>query len=277
KPNLFPSPRQPSAMCCASSGSRTLTLTCSVTWRAVARPRGFTSASTPGLSKRSLNSVSCPVRDPVRWCPCPPRSYPRFGVSGPRSPPPPVSFFAHAQRTPQGRSSARQREGSPVNHNRYEPAASVPRRRRSGCAVMGCGVVVVALLSIIALVGFLVADFTGNSPIKANRLPIPDDVPPAAAAPAPDIDIHQPGRTANQLARWARGQVSETNSPCQALIAYGNAENIARQTRPECGLRWNTLAGLGFVETKHGSYAGWTLRGTKLNDQGTADPKIFGP
>src|SRR5699024_150536 len=114
-------------------------------------------------------------------------------------------------------------------------------------------------------------------PIKANRLPIPDDVPPAAAAPAPTIDIHQPGRTANQLARWARGQVSETNIPYQALIAYGNAENIARQTKPECRLSWNTLAGLGFVETKHGSYAGWTLRGTKLNDQGTADPKIFGP
>lgn len=164
-----------------------------------------------------------------------------------------------------------------MNHDRYEPAAAVPRRRRSGCAVMGCGVVVVALLSIIALVGFLVAAFTGNSPIKANRLPIPDDVPPAAAAPAPTIDIHQPGRTANQLARWARGQVSETNIPYQALIAYGNAENIARQTKPECRLSWNTLAGLGFVETKHGSYAGWTLRGTKLNDQGTADPKIFGP
>lgn len=142
---------------------------------------------------------------------------------------------------------------------------------------LGCGFVVVSLLSIIALVGFLVAAFNGSSPLQANRLPIPDDVPPAAAEPAPNIDLNKPGRTADQLARWARGQVSETNIPYQALIAYGNAENIARQTRPECGLSWNTLAGLGYVETKHGSHSSLPFRGTKLNENGTADPKIFGP
>ena len=144
-------------------------------------------------------------------------------------------------------------------------------------SVLGCGGVMISLLVIIGLVGFLIAGFNNSEPTRSSRLPIPDNVPPAAATPAPNIDIHQPGRTAESLARWARGQAKHTGIPYQAVIAYGNAEVIVRETRPACGLTWNTLAGVGFVETRHGTYDGKRHGGSRLDHNGNAVPPIFGP
>ncbi|WP_459611157.1 lytic transglycosylase domain-containing protein [Corynebacterium urogenitale] len=143
----------------------------------------------------------------------------------------------------------------------------------------GCGLffVVIALLAIIALVGFLVAGVASRDSSGPERIPIPDDVPPAAAKPAPGINIHSPGRTALQLLDWARPISEKTGIPTQALIAYGNAEVIARDSRPECGITWNTLAGLGYVETIHGTYDGKRYGASELNRRGTAEPKIYGP
>lgn len=143
----------------------------------------------------------------------------------------------------------------------------------------GCGlfVVVIALLSIIALVGFLVAGLTQKEPSGPARIQVPDNVPPAAARPAPDIDIHGMGRTSLQLSDWAAPISEKTGIPVQALIAYGNAEVIARQSRPACGVTWNTLAGLAYVETVHGTYDGVKYGVSKLDQNGFAVPPIFGP
>lgn len=143
----------------------------------------------------------------------------------------------------------------------------------------GCGlfVVVLALLSIIGLVGFLVAGFTQRDTDRPERITVPDNVPPAAAVPAPDIDIHRPGRTAEELIPWATPISRATGIPLQALIAYGNAEVIARETRPACGITWNTLAGIGYVETKHGTYDGVRFGASQLDPQGFAAPPIIGP
>ncbi|MBC2681995.1 hypothetical protein GSS87_06235 [Corynebacterium sp. 4HC-13] len=145
---------------------------------------------------------------------------------------------------------------------------------RGGCGFM---LVVVALLAVIALVGFLVAAMTSKGHSSSERMPVPSDVPPAAAQPAPNINIHGSGRSALQLREWAEPLAEKTGIPVQALMAYGNAEVIARQTRPECGITWNTLAGLGYVETLHGTYDGQHYGVSKLNDEGFAEPPIFGP
>lgn len=161
--------------------------------------------------------------------------------------------------------------------NQVPPSRSSQAAHSGKWSGLGCGVVVLALLLIIGLVGFVIAGF-GNSPEKdAYRLPIPDNVPPAAAKKAPGIDIHRDGRTAEQLARWAHGQAEHTGIPYQALLGYGNAEVIAKQSRPHCGITWNTLAGLGFVETRHGTYDGQQHNATKLDDQGTTENPIYGP
>ncbi|MFD0867077.1 lytic transglycosylase domain-containing protein, partial [Tessaracoccus lubricantis] len=41
--------------------------------------------------------------------------------------------------------------------------------------------------------------------------------------------------------------------------------------QPECGLAWNTLAGIGWVESQHGHF-----RGSQLRDDGYPDPAIRG-
>ena len=149
-----------------------------------------------------------------------------------------------------------------------------PHRGKFG----GCGffIVVIALLMIIAIVGFLVAGFTDRpSAPEPTRVEVPDHVPPKAAKPAPDIDIHHPGRTSEQLLPWAKSLSEKTGIPEQSLIAYGNAEVIARQSRPSCNLAWNTLAGLGFVETRHGTYDGKRFGAAEIDAKGNTTPPIF--
>lgn len=143
----------------------------------------------------------------------------------------------------------------------------------------GCGffVVVVALVGIIALVGFLVVGLANQEGPESDRIPVPADVPPAVAQAAPHIDIHVPGRTSEQLIDWAAPISEETGIPLQALIAYGNAEVIARENRPQCNIAWNTLAGLGYVETRHGTYDGKNFGAASLQENGIAEPHIIGP
>lgn len=147
------------------------------------------------------------------------------------------------------------------------------RRKSSGC---GClGFTTLAVLVIIGLVGAM-AVFTGPVEAPFSKQPIPDDVPPAAAEPAPRIDVHAGGRTSDQLAQWAEPIAEATRIPAAALRAYGNAEVIAAEQYPGCHLTWNTLAGLGFVETRHGSYSGNWLKPAEIGPDGVVRPPIVG-
>lgn len=118
------------------------------------------------------------------------------------------------------------------------------------CRVTTSRALAVALVASVAL--------TGCSALREAlepSMPIPDGTPPPAGARPPDIDIHAPGRTADRLAEWAEG-LGATGIPRTALEAYGNAEVTIRATLPGCTLTWNTLAGLAWVESRHGTYGG---------------------
>ncbi|GAA1481591.1 lytic murein transglycosylase [Gordonia sinesedis] len=104
-----------------------------------------------------------------------------------------------------------------------------------------------------------------------QRPDIPDGIPPGLGAPTPYIDINAPGRTAELLRDWARPIADATGIPLIALEAYGNAAEIQRQQRPECGIGWTTLAGVGGVESKHGTH-----RTTELQANGDTSPPIRG-
>ncbi len=146
-------------------------------------------------------------------------------------------------------------------------------RRSSGC---GClGFTTVAVLVVIAVVGALTM-FTGPVQAPFTKEPIPDNVPPAAAEPAPRIDIEAPGRTADQLTQWAQPIAEATRIPAQAVRAYGNAEVIAANFWPTCNLSWNTLAGLGQVETRHGTYTGNWMKPAEIQADGVVRPPIVG-
>lgn len=140
----------------------------------------------------------------------------------------------------------------------------------------GCGCVsVLAAILVIATVGWLLS--LGVPLPKARRLgPVPDNVPPQAPAAVHIIDVHGPGRTADQLFDWSQEIATATDMPGQALRAYANAELIARDAWPECHLSWNTLAGLGWVETRHGTYNGNWFNPSQLDSAGRPQPPIVG-
>ena len=145
-------------------------------------------------------------------------------------------------------------------------------RTVTGC---GCGLAV-ALIAVIIGVGLLVQLMGVPVPLQP-RLPIPDDVPPAAAEPAPKIDTNAPGRTSDKLGFWADPLAKDLGFSSAALRAYGNAEIIANESYPDCHLSWNTLAGIGFVETRHGTYTGRIFDGAAIDENGFVQPAIFGP
>lgn len=148
---------------------------------------------------------------------------------------------------------------------------------KSAKAVTGCGCgLAVALIAIIVGIGLLVQVL--GSPLSIRGLqPLPSDVPPAAAEPAPRIDTNTPGRTSDKLGFWADPLAEELGFSSAALRAYGNAEIIANESFPDCHLSWNTIAGIGFVETRHGTYTGRIFDGARIGEDGVVAPPIFGP
>lgn len=71
---------------------------------------------------------------------------------------------------------------------------------------------------------------------------------------------------------WLDATAEATDIPRRVLAAYAGASLRVAQTHPECQLGWNTIAGIGAVETLHGTY-----RGSNTDQDGNVTPKIFGP
>lgn len=88
---------------------------------------------------------------------------------------------------------------------------------------------------------------------------IPRGVPPPAGAPVPPVDTHAKGRPADQLHGWAAALAPGLHIPVTALEAYGYAARVAEVENPNCHIAWTTLAGIGQVESRHGTYRHATL------------------
>ncbi len=101
--------------------------------------------------------------------------------------------------------------------------------------------------------------------------PIPGGVPPPAGDPVPAIDTRAAGRPADQLREWAEHRAPALGIPISALEAYGYAARVAEVENPECHLSWTTLAGIGMVESHHGTY-----RGAEIAPNGDVSPPIRG-
>ncbi|GAB3193283.1 lytic transglycosylase domain-containing protein [Nesterenkonia suensis] len=127
--------------------------------------------------------------------------------------------------------------------------------------------------SAVALVCGCGAPPEGFSPEGAESLP---DAPVQRQAPLseearvagsptdlPVRDLADPG--------WVVETAEVLDVPARALEAYAGAALRQRIERPDCGLGWNTLAGIGQVESRHGSYGG-----SSLGEDGTASPPIIG-
>ncbi len=101
--------------------------------------------------------------------------------------------------------------------------------------------------------------------------PIPEGVPPPAGDPVPAIDTYAKGRPADQLHEWAAERAPKLGIPVTALEAYAYAARVAQVENPDCKLTWPTLAGIGMVESHHGTY-----RGSVSAPNGDVTPPIRG-
>ncbi|ART68478.1 hypothetical protein BTO20_07700 [Mycobacterium dioxanotrophicus] len=102
-------------------------------------------------------------------------------------------------------------------------------------------------------------------------IPIPDGVPPPAGDRVPAVDTYAKGRPADQLHEWAAERAPKLGMPINALEAYAYAARVAEVENPNCRLAWTTLAGIGMVESHHGTY-----RGAMIAPNGDVTPPIRG-
>ncbi|SIO84763.1 lytic transglycosylase domain-containing protein [Nocardiopsis sp. JB363] len=55
---------------------------------------------------------------------------------------------------------------------------------------------------------------------------------------------------------WLDEVSDGTGIPRRVLEGYASAQLVLDEEQAECGMSWPTLAGIGFIESRHGTYAG---------------------
>lgn len=100
----------------------------------------------------------------------------------------------------------------------------------------------------------------------------------ADLAAAPATQEQAPSRSAVRRAlpgidpAWANRVGRAAGIPAPAMVAYGSAELTLHKEQPACHLSWNTLAGIGWIESHHG-----TIDDRVLEADGHSSPPIIGP
>lgn len=96
-------------------------------------------------------------------------------------------------------------------------------------------------------------------------------LPFATQAEAPPVGGTGAGYTGMIDPDWAQRAADATGIPVLALTAYAGAAIRAAEVYPDCGIGWNTLAGIGLVESDHGTFGG-----SVLGADYRVTPDIFG-
>ncbi|MBF4160288.1 lytic murein transglycosylase [Nocardioides sp. CBS4Y-1] len=103
-----------------------------------------------------------------------------------------------------------------------------------------------------------------------------DLTPPQAYMPAPQPASglagrgHRDGRRGQLVSqRWVETIAARTGIPKPALRAYADAQ---LGETDGCDIGWTTLAGIGWVESQHG-----TIGGRRLRADGTSSRPVIGP
>ena len=126
-------------------------------------------------------------------------------------------------------------------------------------------VAVVGAIVILAVAGG--AGLPGRSDAEGGSIPLARF---ATAAPVTAAAASAgPALSALADPAWVAATAKMTGIPARALAAYAGVA-ISFKTRT-CGIGWNTLAGIGEVESRHG-----TIFGGSIAANGSAMPPIFG-
>ncbi len=129
------------------------------------------------------------------------------------------------------------------------------------------GLVIVALVLLLSRPSQVsIPDAAQAPPVEsAPRWAEPAPLPPVAATAT------RPGNSGAVDPEWVAVVAELSGIPERALAAYAGAALAKHAERPDCDLGWNTLAGIGWVESRHGSYGG-----ASIADDGTVSPPIIG-
>ncbi|MFL6156970.1 MAG: lytic murein transglycosylase [Marmoricola sp.] len=148
---------------------------------------------------------------------------------------------------------------------------------RLGFAVLGA--VLAALVFVVLLIG------GGGSAVDGTGITYRAAPAPASTGAAPVTRSAGASRSARRTSyavnpAWASRVGAAVGIPAPAMAAYGSVELRLHAEQPRCHLAWNTLAGIGWVESQHGTIGGRTLQadgrsstpviGPALNGQGFA-------
>lgn len=131
-----------------------------------------------------------------------------------------------------------------------------------------------AALGVLALLGLGAAAYAAQRADDASRVLLVDPGADPALVSAPTAPEPTPVRAdrvgrAEPAPAWVSGTAAAAGIPEAAVRAYGRA---ALRTPEACHLGWATLAGLGWVESHHGS-----IDGRVLGADGRASTPVVGP
>ncbi|HJQ06261.1 MAG TPA: lytic transglycosylase domain-containing protein [Nocardioides sp.] len=132
--------------------------------------------------------------------------------------------------------------------------------------VFVAGMVLLAFGFAGVVVWYVVAAPTGASTIGFVQ-------PTAGAAPregrAPTASGSGSNRTVSQV--WVDRVAAKAGIPATAVLAYGRAQLDA-----PCAIGWTTLAGIGWVESQHGTIGGRTLLASGYSSSPITGPALTG-
>jgi len=112
---------------------------------------------------------------------------------------------------------------------------------------------------------------------SAPGIPSPSAPEPVVTFPTPSADPvlgatpAEPGYVGLIDREWAEGVAEDTGIPLRAVLAYAGAIVRGREVYPDCGIGWNTLAGIGLAESDHGRHDG-----SSIGADYRVSPEIYG-
>ncbi len=135
---------------------------------------------------------------------------------------------------------------------------------------MRAALVFVVVLAALSGAAYVVQQSFYVRPPVLDLTPVATPQPPPEIAPAPVVrrvaaDTGVP--VVDQA--WLERTAAAAGIPLVALRAYARAQ---LESPPACGLGWTTLAGVGWIESQHG-----TLGGRTLNEDAHSSSRILGP
>jgi hypothetical protein len=105
--------------------------------------------------------------------------------------------------------------------------------------------------------------------------PITSDLPEPVIAPRPTVAVSNGGGAASApVVRLPRQLHVEASAiPRAVLAAYVNGAKMTNRVEPQCQVRWQVLAGIGYIESDNARSGG----SSNPRWNGIANPPIYGP